>query len=41
MGGPLRGQPRDPLCGIFGCDFMTGELVCNDLDRTLAAVVMN
>ena len=29
-GDPCAANPGDPLCGIFGCDFMTGELVCND-----------
>jgi hypothetical protein len=29
-GTPCAANPGDPLCGTFGCDFMTGELVCND-----------
>lgn len=29
-GTPCAATEGDPLCGTFGCDFMTGELVCND-----------
>lgn len=30
FGDPCAANPGDPLCGTYGCDYMTGELVCND-----------
>ncbi len=29
-GEPCSSSPNGPLCGTFTCDFMTGELVCDD-----------